>query len=182
MINILNNIIKDIGEYGPVILFFISLILLWSKESLFFYYVIGFFINLILNIFLKMVFQQPRPSVDIKLFESIKNNRKLNNKNILLFDMFGMPSGHTQTCFFSVIFIFLSLKKYNILFGYLLISTLTMYQRVKYNYHTILQVFFGAIIGCLLGYVIYYISQKNIKGCIKAKPDDDSKYSFNFCK
>jgi len=173
----INNIINDIGEYGPLILFFNSLTLLWSKKSLFFYYIIGFFINLLLNIFLKMIFQQPRPSVDIKLFESIKNNRKMNN-NIILFDMFGMPSGHTQLCFFSVTFIFLSLKKYNILLGYLLISFLTMYQRVKYNYHTMLQVFFGSIIGCLLGYIMYYISQKNIKGFIKVKPDDNSKDSF----
>ena len=177
-INILKNIINDIGEYGPFILFFISLILLWSKESLFFYYIIGFFINIILNIFLKIVFEQPRPSVDIKLFESLKKTRILNNKNIILLDMFGMPSGHTQMCFFSLTFIFLSLKKYNILFGYLLISILTMYQRVNNNYHTLLQIFFGAIFGCLLGYIMYYISKKNIKGRIKAKPDDDSKDSF----
>lgn len=177
-INILKNIINDIGEYGPFILFFISLILLWSKESLFFYYIIGFFINIILNIFLKIVFEQPRPSVDIKLFESLKKTRILNNKNIILLDMFGMPSGHTQMCFFSLTFIFLSLKKYNILFGYLLISILTMYQRVNNNYHTLLQIFFGAIFGCLLGYIMYYISKKNIKGRIKSKPDDDSKDNF----
>ena len=49
-----------------------------------------------------------------------------------------------------------------------------MYQRVKYNYHTVLQVTVGAIVGSLFGYFVYYLSQEQIKGKINEKPDENA--------
>jgi membrane-associated phospholipid phosphatase len=84
-----------------------------------------------------------------------------------------MPSGHAQSCVFSTTFVFLSIKKYNSLIIYLLLSFTTMYQRVKYNFHTIFQIIVGSIVGFLLASLFYYFSQEKMKGVIREKKDDD---------
>ena len=173
--DIITHFIYEFGQYGPIILFIYSICLLQKKENLTFYYGVGFFINAILNLIFKGIFQQPRPSEDKKLFETaLKNGKRFVFKNGMPHDMFGMPSGHSQSSFFSSIFVFLSLRNYNVLFIYLFISLLIMYQRVKYNYHTVLQVTVGAIVGSLFGYFVYYLSQEQIKGKINEKPDENA--------
>ena len=169
----LDKVFYYIGGYGPLILLFFSLFLLWNKHNLFFYYSIGIFINAILNLIIKGILQQPRPSEDPKVFNlALKNGKHFIFKDYIPHDIFGMPSGHTQSSFFSTIFVFLSLQNFKILYMYLAISCITMAQRVVYNYHTILQVFVGAIVGILFGYYIYHLAQQKIKGKIREKPDD----------
>ena len=87
-------------------------------------------------------------------------------------DIFGMPSGHSQSLLFSTVFIYLSIKQKNILYIYLIVSLLTMIQRVIYNYHTILQVFAGAIVGITFGYFVLNLAKEKIKGHITEKLDD----------
>jgi membrane-associated phospholipid phosphatase len=169
------NIIYEIGNYGPIILKLYSLYLLWGKDNLIAYYLIGSVINIILNLILKGLLQQPRPSEDPKQFAlALKHGKRFIFKNGIPYDIFGMPSGHAQSCFFSTVFVFLSMKKYNLLFIYLLISLITIYQRVKYNYHTVWQVLIGAFIGMLFGYCMYFLLQQKLKGLIREKPDDDA--------
>ena len=169
----LDKVFYYIGGYGPLILLFFSLFLLWNKHNLFFYYSIGIFINAILNLIIKGILQQPRPSEDPKVFNlALKNGKHFIFKDYIPHDIFGMPSGHTQSSFFSTIFVFLSLQNFKILYMYLAISCITMAQRVVYNYHTILQVFVGAIVGTLFGYYMYHLAQQKIKGKIREKPDD----------
>jgi membrane-associated phospholipid phosphatase len=83
-----------------------------------------------------------------------------------------MPSGHSQSVLFSTTFIYLALRKNNIFYIYLIISLLTMLQRVTYNYHTILQVCVGASVGFAVGYLFYYLATQNITGQIREKIDD----------
>lgn len=167
---------NSFGTYGPVILNFISFYLLWDKENLIFYYIIGIFVNSLLNLILKGIFKQPRPSEDIKLFNlAIKNDKRFTNKYGIPYDIFGMPSGHAQSSLYSTVFIYLSIKNINILLLYLLISFITCAQRVYYKHHSVIQIIVGAIVGAIFGYFIYYLSQKNLQGTIKEKPDD---YAF----
>ena len=56
---------------------------------------------------------------------------------------------------------------------YLLVSLLTMYQRVLFNEHTVLQVFAGALVGILFGGFMYLLAQQKIIGKLRAKKDDD---------
>jgi membrane-associated phospholipid phosphatase len=169
----IERIFNYLGGLGPLILLFFSLFLLWNKENLFFYYSVGIFLNAILNLILKGFFKHPRPSEDPKLFNiALKNGKRFIFKNYIPHDIFGMPSGHTQSAFFSTIFIFLSLKNYNILFAYLIITFITMFQRIFYNYHTLFQVIIGAIVGTLFGYCFYYLAQQKLQGKINEKPDD----------
>ena len=164
---------QKIGQYGPMILLFITIFLLRSKHNLLFYYILFFGISLLLNLILKGIIQQPRPSIDAKTFQlMIKNKERYIYKHGMPYDIFGMPSGHSQSVLMSTIFIYLSLHDMKIVMLYLFISLITLTQRVIYNHHTIFQVIIGSIIGILLGYVAYKMAQTNIVGKKTAKKDD----------
>jgi membrane-associated phospholipid phosphatase len=171
---ILIYLFNDFGNYGPVILFFLSLFLLWDNHNLFFYYTVGIFVNTVLNLILKAIIQQPRPTEDVKKFNlALTHGKRFLFKDGIPFDIFGMPSGHSQSVFFSTIFIFLSLREENLLYFYTLYSLLIISQRIVFNYHTILQVIIGAIVGSLFAYFVYYLAREKIKGHITEKKDDN---------
>jgi len=173
MITILSETFNQIGIYGPFILVIISMNLLWNHDNLFFYYVVGIFSNAILNLILKGIIQEPRPSEDIKQFNlALTHGKRFLFKDGIPHDIFGMPSGHAQSSFFSTIFIYLSLKKKNILYVYLIITLLTILQRIVYNYHTFLQVLVGSAVGSGFGYFVYKLAREKIKGHITEKRDD----------
>jgi len=164
-----------VGKFAPLILLFYSLFLLWHKENLFFYYTIGIFMNAVLNLVLKGIIQQPRPIDDPKLFKLALIHVKPHVfKTSIPFNIYGMPSGHAQSSLFSTVFIFLSLGDIKVLGFYLLLSLITISQRVVYKRHTPLQLLVGAIVGGLFGYTMFYLSQQKIKGEIREKPDDDA--------
>jgi membrane-associated phospholipid phosphatase len=154
--------VDDIGEYGPVILFASSLTLLALKKTYFIYYLFGSIINALINIVLKFLIRQPRPL----------EKREVGN--------YGMPSGHAQHVFFSLTFIFLVFRKdknHSILLFYLLYILLainTVRQRVKFQFHTLLQVVAGSIVGACVGYLFYYMAVKKTIGLLKYKLDDNA--------
>ena len=101
-----NSILCKIGNWGPLILFGTSVYLLSDKGNMLYYYIVGLILNTIFNVFLKVTIQQPRPSIDSDRF-----NLLLKNYNDTLFkhgipDIFGMPSGHTQSIVFSTMYVF----------------------------------------------------------------------------
>ena len=166
--------IHNFGKSGPLVLFIYSLYLLWNKSNLLYYYIFGVFLNAILNLVLKGIIKEPRPSEDPKLFNiALKHSIRFKFVNGYPHDIFGMPSGHAQSAFFSTIFIYLALKDPKISFIYLLICLITMYQRVLFKSHTVLQVFAGALVGILFGGFIYLMARQKIMGKLRAKPDDD---------
>ena len=168
------NILYEFGEFGPIILIFISWYLLWNSHNLFFYYNVGIFINAVLNLILKGIIQQPRPLFDDKKVHLMKTNLKdLFYNDGIPFNIFGMPSGHTQTAFFITVFIYLSLKKNNIFYFFLLYSLFICYQRVKTEYHSLPQVIVGALVGSAFGYFMYQLAREKMKGLIKEKQDDN---------
>ena len=169
----ISYLFNEIGTYGPIMLIFPSMYLLWNKQNLLFYYTVGIFVDAVLNLILKGFFLQPRPSVDEKTFDlALKHSKRILFKDGIPYDIFGMPSGHSQSVLFSTTFIYLALRKNNIFYIYLIISLLTMLQRVTYNYHTVLQVCVGASVGSALGYLFYYLATQNITGQIREKIDD----------
>ncbi len=171
--NMILELFNDVGAMGPLILIFLSMYLLWDKSNLFFYYIIGVFIDAILNLVLKGMIQQPRPSEDPKTFNlALTHGKRFIFKNGLPYDIFGMPSGHTQSVLFSTVFIYLSLRKTNWLYVYLLISAMTMIHRVLFKHHTVFQVIIGAFVGICFGYFVYFLAKEKLKGRITAKKDD----------
>ena len=171
--NIIYKLFEEFGKFGPFFLIFLSMYLLWNKNNLFFFYTIGLFIDAILNIVLKGIIQQPRPNVDPKTFNlALTHGRRILFKDGIPYDIFGMPSGHSQSSLFSTTFIYLALKNTRLSFMYLLSSLIIMAQRVEFNQHTILQCIIGAIIGAIFSYIMFYLSGQKIKGPITEKLDD----------
>jgi len=168
------NIYYEIGSHGPIILLFLSIFLLSDKGNLLFYYIIGFVIEQIMNHVLKGIIQQPRPIFNTKEFNlALKNNKRYMFKDGLPFDLFGMPSGHSSSVIFSTIFVYLALRKTNWLYVYLLVSAITISQRLVYNYHTISQVIIGIFVGSIFAYFMFQLAEKKLKGRIREKPDDN---------
>ncbi len=169
----IEQIFDIIGGYGPLILFFISLKLLWSKSIFLAYYIYGFFLNILLNTILKGVFKQPRPLEDPELFKlAVKSGNRFRFPNGFPHDIFGMPSGHCQSVFYSTIFIILSLKNTNISIFYILFSLLVMSHRIYFNHHFFIQTIIGGIVGLLFGFFMYYMATQKIMGKISEKMDD----------
>ena len=163
-----------IGNYGPYLLLIVTIYLLWSKQKLLFYYLVGFLVNALLNIFLKYIFKQPRPSDDTNLFKiSLKTGNESIFKNKIPFNIYGMPSGHAQTTFYSTIFIWFALKNKKIFTLYFLFSLFVIYQRIYFSYHTVIQVIAGSLIGCGFAYCVYLMSQNKLMGNLVLKKEDN---------
>lgn len=175
----LNSTFHYIENYAPLFLVFVTFILLWNKPKLSIFYLIGLLLNSILNIILKGIFQQARPSDDPKLLKiALKNGTQTIFKNGVPYNIFGMPSGHSQSSFYSAFFILFALKNKYIFTVYLFFSLLISFQRVYYNHHTVFQVFVGAIIGSIFAYFIYYMAQQKIMGkLLPRKEDNGPKYN-----
>jgi membrane-associated phospholipid phosphatase len=170
----LSFIFTKLGKFGPIILYLIANYLLWDKPTTFYYYQVGFVTSGILNLVLKGIFKQPRPSEDPKQFNlAIKNGHRFIFKNGIPHDIFGMPSGHSVASLFTSVFVLLALKDYKIFSGFLAMSLLIMSQRVIDNHHTIFQVVVGACLGILYAYLFYYFSEEKLKGEIQEKHDDN---------
>lgn len=163
-------IIDLIGYFGPQTLFGSSIYLLYNKSNYLFFYIIGFIINIIVNFILKEIVKQPRPKGDYNIF-----NPSESHKSRFLSGIYGMPSGHAQHVLYSTIFIYLVFKNTNLTLVYALISLLTLYERVKYKNHTIIQVIVGAVVGALIAYYSYNCATKKIVGKLLSKQDDNAK-------
>jgi membrane-associated phospholipid phosphatase len=163
-------LIQDyIGVFAPSIVFLLTLFFLYNKTIYLTFFIIGFILNNIFNILLKLSIKEPRPNKEQLLVEILTANGKRLN-----FDKYGMPSGHAQICGFALAYITLVLNNPYISGLYLFVSILSLLQRYKYKNHTILQLIVGFIIGLLIGYLFYHITNKYITGNIKAKRDDNA--------
>ena len=104
---------------------------------------------------LKLIIKQPRP-------KNYKNNLEIFSFDYKGIHEYGMPSGHSQGSFFSLIFSTLVLKSPILFLIELIICLLTVFQRWKNKKHTIEQLFVGAIFGSSMAYFAYY-SHNTIK-------------------
>jgi membrane-associated phospholipid phosphatase len=171
--NKITELFHDVEIYGPAVLGVLPVYLLWDKTTLFFYYIVGFFVSAVVNLALKGLLQMPRPSEETDRFNlALNHGRRFVFKSGIPYDVFGMPSGHAQMAFYSTTFIYLSLRNLRILYGCLFVSLLTISQRIAFNYHTHLQVIVGAIVGIVMGYLVYDMARTKIAARISEKMDD----------
>ena len=133
-----------IGETGPITLFLLIIILLYKRKeiNLIFYFIIFQIINNILNLLLKLFFKQPRPSnphKDLSFYKSIFSANK-----------YGMPSGHAQMITSELLFIIYYFKNTYLTLFALIQTFITLSQRYYSNYHTLIQIVVGTLIGASL--------------------------------
>lgn len=168
MLDAIKNTLYYVGEYGPTILWIFAVVVLYKLPSYFGMFIFGSVVSIITNYILKGLFKQPRPNQDAYI-QSIENQYK----GIIGFGRYGMPSGHTQAAVFTTIYIWFATKNMKLTFLCLIISIITMYQRVEYNFHTIAQVIAGAGVGTLVAYFFFLNVKKANKTKLKYKPDDN---------
>jgi len=111
------------------------------------------------------------------MFNIELNSSKINGRR-LGFDRFGMPSGHAESVFFSLVFIYLALKNTKITFVYLLVCLNTLYQRVKYKNHTVAQVIIGSLVGTIIAFIFFKYAKHILKKEGKDKMDDGAIFKF----
>jgi membrane-associated phospholipid phosphatase len=151
------TVLDHVGYHGPSILLASSLYLLWEHRPYLIMYVLGMLLNLILNGSLKSIIKQARPEKQIEFIDH--NNLKGINE-------YGMPSGHAQLSFYSIVYILCVKKPFKeclFVFVLLFIGILTCYQRVKFGRHTIEQVIVGSLIGSTFSYLIYRLTKKYLE-------------------
>jgi membrane-associated phospholipid phosphatase len=143
-----------IGHYGPPILFAVTFYYLFNRHIYVFVFLFGSLINSLLNMLLKRVFREPRPNHPLLFIDS--NDLTGNN-------YYGLPSGHAQSVMFSLTFIYLTKNTDSnfIMTFYTMscIAVLTLYQRWKYNRHTIKQLLVGSVIGFFFAWTLVFITK-----------------------
>jgi|TARA_X000000368_G_scaffold298847_1_gene237972 membrane-associated phospholipid phosphatase len=155
-----------IGRYGPVILFFLSLLFLSGKYITRDIYIVGFMVNVFVNSILKILIKQKRPNkyksttLISSLMDSAPESQKEKEKSV---HRYGMPSGHAQTVSFSLAYISLVLNNLYISTAFLVFTVITCIQRVVFTRHYIDQVIIGAFVGCVMAYITYKIKNKIIE-------------------
>jgi membrane-associated phospholipid phosphatase len=145
------DIFDYIGHYGPVILFVFTFYSLLYKSKYLFVYIIGIIMNSFLNIYLKQILKEPRPSNSKNFIDS----EQLHGKNF-----YGLPSGHAQSVAFSLTFLYLTKGPIAFIYVMSCVAVITIYQRWKYRRHTGKQLIIGTIIGSLFAWVIYGYKKK----------------------
>jgi len=145
-------ILDRIGFYGPLIIIGICIIQLIIKQEYLIWYLILLLISHLMSFELKKIIKQPRPK-NIKALDGDYGNKY----------KYGMPSYHAQLTFFSITFLYLLYGNKLLLIIELLISFIIIYQAYSYNRHTLEQLFVGAFIGIITGYLSFLIIKKFIK-------------------
>jgi len=146
----MNGLIKTIdtiGYYGPEILFFSTIFILWNQLPYVIAFVPAFYLNLKFNEVLKHTIREPRPKQTNLRFEYEPDPTGTH--------VWGMPSGHAQLTFFSISYLFFVTKSMQVLAFSALLGFNTLFQRYKSNMHTGKQLGVGAVIGTLAAYLTY---------------------------
>ena len=134
-----------VGYFGEYITFIITCALIFNQHIFFIFYIIFFILNRIVNQYIKKIFKGERPNNPLKFLESDTFSKK----------KYGMPSGHSQLTFFSIVYCCLVTNHF--LLWMVLIGFIVVYERYKFNNHTIDQLVYGSVFGAALGFVCYYI-------------------------
>jgi membrane-associated phospholipid phosphatase len=134
-----------IGFYGPHILLGANSILLWPQRPYLQAFLGGFLINTGINQVLKQWIKQERP-----------NKTTAENG-------YGMPSLHSQSVWYSTLFLYWIKQSMNLLIIEVLLCLVTMYQRWKTEMHSSEQIIVGSLLGGLFSYGMYELTRQRLE-------------------
>jgi membrane-associated phospholipid phosphatase len=140
------KIIDGIGFFGPHIMLMITVVILWKQSKYFYGYLLFFIINTSINKLLKQLVREPRP----KDGKNIMDFEKTTYDGV---EEYGMPSGHAQSCFYSLTYLYLVKESPTWLLLELFIASASFYQRWSYHRHTAKQLLIGSVVGIFIGWV-----------------------------
>ena len=151
------DLINYIGYNGPLILILLNVYKLSNCGQHMYLYLILLCMNdILLNPFLKLIFKQPRPAGYDKQI-GIDDSKMYTNIHV-----YGMPSGHAESCFFSIAYLWLTIHSTEYLLGGSVIGMITLYQRWRDKRHSANQLLWGGIVGIGFAYGSYYAISKKI--------------------
>jgi membrane-associated phospholipid phosphatase len=150
MIKYMIEVIDFIGYYGPIIMFSITFYFLLNRIPYLVVFIFGSIANTILNKVLKNVFREPRPKGQLPFIDQ---------DHLIGVEQYGLPSGHAQSVFFSLAFLFFANGPQAVLYCMVLLSFLTLYQRWKYRRHSVKQLAVGSLTGIIFSYFLIYSTQ-----------------------
>lgn len=173
-----------IVDYGTNVLFpCIAIFTLWmptttsSSPTYLYYYVIGYVISVILNLFLKRAIRQPRPKEDTALLSiTTQDKQYLFREASLPYSIYGMPSFTSQMCFYSSIYLLLSLPKGSIT-GYFLLLLSVLASLMKFlssQDASFLQIIVGAAIGMVMASAFHFFSKRRLRADRMEEKKDDN--------
>jgi len=148
----MTNPLDEIGKYGPILNFIITGATIASKKKYFIAFIISSIINHYSNSIFKILFKEPRPGIRIDGSDLETRIKEFGD------DKYGMPSYHAQTTFFSITYLYLVSNQPFILVLELTIWLLTLVQRWTYKRHDVKQLIAGSIIGGIMAYLSYYMT------------------------
>ena len=148
-----NDFLYSIGYFSQYSSFIITCALIFNSPVYLFFYIILLVLTRIFNNLLKDYFKQDRPGNPKKYLYSDKFGKT----------KYGMPSGHTQLTFFSMMYYYMVSGRFipwTLLL--LIMGVLTIYQRYAFNNHTMYQLVLGAGIGIITAYLSVLIIDKYV--------------------
>jgi len=150
----ISTLFYAIGFFSEAIIIGLSILLLSTNTYSMVFYLIGIIYSFTLNQMLKRLIKEKRPSSPMKFLDS----DRFDNKTMA----YGMPSGHSQHLFFSIFYLYLSIKDFYpwILLISSSIGMMTIVERWYFRNHTLNQLVAGAIVGSMFAFVIVYIRDK----------------------
>jgi membrane-associated phospholipid phosphatase len=160
-----NRVLYNIGYHGPNTLLALIILMIIIIEKKVSYSLIGIVITWqicshILNITIKNILKYPRPDsgkdpIFSTLVPSVSNFLTI-HKN------FGMPSGHAQSVLSELTFLILYFKNPFITSISGIQTIITIWQRYITRRHSPIQLFFGGVLGVIIGIVFYKICPPHI--------------------
>lgn len=178
ILHLMTHFIYYTGEYMYMIIPFLALFVLRNNLLLYYFYFLGFCMTAVSNFALKNMIQIRRPCINPHLFDlALEKGKHFVKRNGKRYHIYGMPSGHSQECGFTLVFLSLFLRDGWVSGFFFLITILTMYQRVLYEHHSIIQTLIGVTLGAICGIGMHYYAVKYIEGNLSEKQDDHCLYN-----
>jgi membrane-associated phospholipid phosphatase len=131
----MEQLFDRIGYQGPFLLAGMTLFSIRNHTKFLLVYPIAWIANVYLNKWLKGVLQEPRPLADASDYSGV--------------EIYGMPSGHAQSIFFSMVYLVLVTRSTFLFVLSLFFVVMTLVQRWYFGHHSPLQLLAGAVIGSL---------------------------------
>jgi len=149
------KMIEWLGFYAPLLMITVNVFFLANRGVYLWVYLLFFFVNQWINKGLKSLIREPRPNG----YDTHLENPDLKYRGV---EVYGMPSGHSQSIFYSVAYLWFTIESIPLLLTGLFVCAITLYQRWKQNRHTISQLMGGAICGIFVAYGSTYLVKKRI--------------------
>jgi len=147
------SIVEFVGFNGPYIISAITAVRLFGRLQYLVAFIISRFTDQQINNLLKNIIKQERPS----------DGKSYGKEKYLGAQKYGMPSGHAESCFFALSFLYFTTNSTPLLILTGSIAVLTLYQRWSSRKHTVEQLLAGSLVGTFTGFLSYKLTKRFIE-------------------